>query len=407
MKEPYVSYKATLEKLVRLINKKYSLDNWVPIIYRDIRAEHADLAVYYRMADVAIISSVYDGMNLVAKEFVASQVDRKGVLLLSEFTGAAEELDGAIIVNPYDIEEFSDSIKKVLELSVREKTVRMNKLRRQVKEKDIYRWISDILSEMMLISTKKLQECCYLFDHVDRIPRNNIFLFLDYDGTLTPIADSPDQAVLSKKVRSMIVKLQETVPVAIISGRSIDDLKQRVGVENIIYAGNHGAEIWNGSEHIAGQVKPESKQALVKLIGELKKALASVQGIIIEDKGITASIHYRKVKIQDIGMLFDIFWSIADTYKNLFRVTAGKKVFEIRPRGIWNKGDAVKWILKNFGKKKTPIYIGDDTTDEDAFRIIKGKGIGVCVGRSPEADYYLENQEEVKMFLQWMGNLQV
>lgn len=407
MKEPYVSYKARVEGLIRKINKKYSLENWNPIIYRDIKAEHADLAVYYRMADVAIISSVYDGMNLVAKEFVASQIDRKGVLLLSEFAGAAEELEGAILVNPYDIEEFSDCIKKALELPVKEKTCRMKTLQRQVKEKDIYRWISDVLSEIMLISSKKLQGCCYFFDYIDRIPRSNLFLFLDYDGTVTPIVDSPDKAILSKGMRSLIIKLKEIIPVAIVSGRSLNDIKQRVNIEKMIYAGNHGAEIWDGNKLVVGQQLSDSKQVLEKIIKELKEALSSVQGVMVEDKGITASIHYRKVNTQNICRLFDIFWSIADSYKGLFRIISGKKVFEIRPHGIWNKGDAVKWIWKNFGRKRVPLYVGDDATDEDAFKVIKGKGIGICIGRNPETDYYLESQEEVKRLLQWIGNFQV
>lgn len=406
MKEPYISYKARVEGLIRKINKKYSLENWNPIIYRDIKAEHKDLVVYYRMADIAIISSIYDGMNLVAKEFVASQIDKKGVLLLSEFAGAAEELEGAVLVNPYDIEEFSNCIKMALEAPVEEKTSRMKTLQRQVKEKDIYKWISDVLSEIMLTSSMKSQECCYLFDHIERIPKNNIFLFLDYDGTVTPIVDSPDKAILSEEMRSLIIRLKEIIPVAIVSGRTLHDIKQRVNIEKMIYAGNHGAEIWDGNKLVVGQQLSDSKKALKKIIRELKEALSCVQGVMVEDKGVTVSIHFRMVNTQNLGRLFDIFWSIADSYKGLFRITSGKKVFEIRPYGIWNKGDAVKWIWKNFGKKRFPIYVGDDTTDEDAFKVIKGKGIGICVGRSPEADYYLETQEEVRMLLQWIGNFQ-
>lgn len=406
MKEPYISYKARVEGLIRKINKKYSLENWNPIIYRDIKAEHKDLVVYYRMADIAIISSIYDGMNLVAKEFVASQIDKKGVLLLSEFAGAAEELEGAVLVNPYDIEEFSNCIKMALEAPVEEKTSRMKTLQKQVKEKDIYKWISDVLSEIMLTSSMKSQECCYLFDHIERIPKNNIFLFLDYDGTVTPIVDSPDKAILSEEMRSLIIRLKEIIPVAIVSGRTLHDIKQRVNIEKMIYAGNHGAEIWDGNKLVVGQQLSDSKKALKKIIRELKEALSCVQGVMVEDKGVTASIHFRMVNTQNLGRLFDIFWSIADSYKGLFRITSGKKVFEIRPYGIWNKGDAVKWIWKNFGKKRFPIYVGDDTTDEDAFKVIKGKGIGICVGRSPEADYYLETQEEVRMLLQWIGNFQ-
>ncbi len=404
MQEPYISYKAKVEGLVKKINKKYSLEGWKPIIYRDTKTEHKDLAAYYRMADIAIISSIYDGMNLVAKEYVASQVEGKGALLLSEFAGAAEELEGAILVNPYDVEEFSNSIKKVLSLSERGKMCRMKTLRRQVKEKDIYKWIRDILKEIAMLHSRKHKECCYVFDYIDEIPRDNIFLFLDYDGTLTPIVDSPDKAVLSEDIRSLILKLNEIIPIVIISGRTLDDIKERVKIKEMIYAGNHGAEIWDGKKLVVSPDLGDNKNILRKIIKELKNALSSVQGVIIEDKDITVSIHYRMVANRNTCRLFDTFWSIVDSYKGLFRITSGKKVFEIRPYGIWNKGDAVKWIWKNFGKKRVPIYIGDDITDEDAFRVIKGKGIGISIGMSNETDYYLKTQEEIKKFLQLLGN---
>jgi trehalose 6-phosphate phosphatase len=132
-------------------------------------------------------------------------------------------------------------------------------------------------------------------------------------------------------------------------------------------------------------------------------ALSSIEGVIVEDKGITASIHYRMVDSSDICRMYNIFWSIADSYKNLFMITSGKKVFEIRPLGIWNKGDAVKWIWKHFDGNRIPFYIGDDLTDEDAFKVIRGKGIGISIGKSDETDYYLKTQEEVKKLLQWLG----
>jgi alpha,alpha-trehalose-phosphate synthase [UDP-forming]/trehalose-phosphatase len=400
MKEPYTTYKLTVETLIRKINKKYAMENWNPIVYRDIKAEHEDLVAYYRMADVGIISSVYDGMNLVAKEFVASQVDKKGVLLLSEFAGASEELEGAILVNPYDIEEFSNCIKKALELPVKEKNCRITVLRKQVKEKDIYRWIYDVLREI----TTPFSHSSYVLDNLEKIPQNDIFLFLDYDGTITPIVDSPDKAILSEHMRNLLVRLQKKIPVAIVSGRSLSDIKKRVNIENIFYAGNHGAEIWNGKKLLIGQQLSENKKVFSQIISDLKDSLSSVKGILVEDKGITASIHYRMVESSDICKVFDIIWSTADAYRGLFKITSGKKVFEIRPHGVWNKGDAVSWICQYYGKKILPVYVGDDTTDEDAFSVIKGKGIGISVGRSLKSDFFLKSQPEVKKFLQWIEN---
>jgi trehalose 6-phosphate synthase/phosphatase len=405
MKEPYVSYKARVEGIVRKINRKYGSKNWNPIIFRDVKAEHEDLAVFYRLADVAIISSVYDGMNLVAKEFVSSNVDRKGVLLLSEFAGAAEELEGAILVNPYDIEEFSDCIKNVLELSSRDKRSRMRTLRRQVKEKDIYSWIADILLEIIILSPQRKRGSRYLFDNVERLPKKNIFLFLDYDGTLTPIVGTPEKAVLSKEMRSLIIKLNSILPVAIISGRSIHEIVRMVDIQDMIYAGNHGAEIWEGNKLILGKQLSDTKKVLKKVIRQLRNELSVEDGVVVEDKGITASIHYRLVNPRKTGRVFENFWSIVSRYEDIFRITSGKKVLEIRPHGIWNKGDAVKWIWKKFGKGTVPIYVGDDTTDEDAFTAIKGKGLGICIGKNIEADYYLKSQREIRRLLKLLGNL--
>ncbi len=405
-KEPYVSYRKNVEGLVKKINLKYSLEGWNPVVYRGTKSEHQDLAAYYRMSDMAIISSTYDGMNLVAKEFIAAQTDNKGVLLLSKFTGAAEELEGAILVNPYDTEDFSDSIKKVLDLDKDEIGCRINNMRRQVKERDIYRWIADFLEEAVLLQTQHIKKCRYILECCEEVSRNNIFLFLDYDGTLTPIVASPDQAVLSDDMFSLIVKLKERFPVAIISGRSLSNIMDIVTIKDMMYAGNHGAEIWDGKELIMmGDQLSDSKQTLKEIIAELRAAFLPVHGVIVEDKGITASIHFRMVAQQDLCKMFDLFWSITDSYKGLFRITSGKKVFEIRPRGIWNKGDAVTWMWNKFGKTRTPVYIGDDVTDEDAYKAIKGKGIGISVGHNNKADYHLKTQEEVRELLLFLGGL--
>jgi len=279
-------------------------------------------------------------------------------------------------------------------------------LRRQVKEKDIYRWISDFLYEMALMHTRQTRKSRNIFDIKD-IPRENIFLFLDYDGTLTPIVDSPDKAVISGDMLSLIVKLKEVMPAAIVTGRSLDNIMNIFNIENMIYAGNHGAEIWIGDKLVMREHMSDKRQVLEKILEDLRKALSGINGVLIEDKGITASIHFRMVDSGDIYKMLYIFWSIADGYKNSFNITSGKKVFEIRPCGIWNKGDAVQWIWKTLDEKRVPIYIGDDVTDEDAFKVIREKGLGISIGKSDEADYYIDSQGEVKKLLQWIGGFQM
>lgn len=403
MREPYISYKKVVEDMVSKINRKYSTGNWKPIIYIDTKVEHKDLVSYYRAADVAIISSVYDGMNLVAKEYVASKPEEKGVLILSEFAGASEELEGSILVNPYDIEQFAECIKTALKMPEKEKVSRMAALRRLVSENNIHKWIIDILNEIAAIAAVKNRRCCYLFDNMDEVKKRvfnkDIFMFFDYDGTLTPIVEAPYKAVISDEMRSLIIKLKEHVPVAVISGRALKDIKGRVGIEDIIYAGNHGAEIWDGRKTIISQESEESRHLLEEVLEKLKKETSYIKGVLIEDKGITASLHFRNVNVRQVGDIFRIIEKFSKEYGENYRFITGKKVFEIRPVNIWNKGDAVLWIVENMGKHRFPVYIGDDITDEDAYRILKNRGLSISIGGSANADYYIQNQEEVKDFI--------
>jgi trehalose 6-phosphate synthase/phosphatase len=403
MKEPYLSYKKTVEELVEKINNRFSRDHWTPIIYIDSKIDHKDLVAYYRLANVGIISSIYDGMNLVAKEFVASQVDEKGVLILSELAGAAEELDGAVLVNPYDTENFSDSINVALRLPGEEKSNRMKTLRRQIRDNDIYKWILDILYAVAAISSIKSKQCKYFFDNLEEvksiIAEKNAFLFLDYDGTLTPIVESPEKAFMSDEMRNILLKLKEKYTTAVISGRAIDNIKKLVSIEDIIYAGNHGSEIWGGDQVFLSQDFSEVSAQLRDLMTILEDKLSHIPGVLIEDKGITASIHFRQVWAKDLGELFSIFWDTTKRFEDMFRITSGKKVFEIRPLNAWNKGHAVEWIMDRFGNDSIPVYLGDDTTDEDAFRVVRGKGLSIGVGDNLEADYYIKNQDEVQRLL--------
>jgi alpha,alpha-trehalose-phosphate synthase [UDP-forming]/trehalose-phosphatase len=406
MKEPYISYKKSVEDLVARINERYSIGSWKPIIYIDTKIEHKELAAYYKMADFSIISSVYDGMNLVAKEYIASKTDEKGVLILSEFAGASEELEGSILVNPYDIEEFSECIKTALKMPDKEKVSRMAALRRQVSENNIHKWILDILNEIAAVSAVNSERCCYLFDSMDEVKKKafhkDVFMFLDYDGTLTPIVGTPDKAVISDEMRSLMIKLKDIIPVAVISGRALKDVKSRVGIDDIVYAGNHGAEIWDGKNEIISQGSEGNRRLLEEVLEKLKKETSHIKGVLIEDKGITASLHFRNVNVPQVGDVFGIFEKTAKEYEDNFRFIIGKKVFEIRPVNMWNKGDAVSWIIENMGRRRFPVYIGDDTTDEDAYGVLKNKGLSVSIGGSVNADYYIQNQGEVKDFLEML-----
>ncbi|MDD4900053.1 MAG: trehalose-phosphatase [Candidatus Omnitrophica bacterium] len=236
-----------------------------------------------------------------------------------------------------------------------------------------------------------------------------LFLF-DYDGTLAPIAPTPQEVVLPEETKIILRKLSAMpdCKIGIVSGRSLKDLKKAIGIQGIIYAGNHGFEIEGPKLKFESQVSPQFKAGLRKIARDLSSKLKGVEGVLIEDKGVTLSIHYRLVRGKDMP-LFEKIISEATAFcvKNgKIKVERGKKVYEIKPPVQWDKGKAALWLLASqkfaIGEDKViSVYIGDDKTDEDAFRALKGKGITILVGGAdrPVADYYLKDAEEVAKFL--------
>lgn len=240
----------------------------------------------------------------------------------------------------------------------------------------------------------------------------DIILFLDYDGTLTPIAKTPARAVLSEENKELIEKLvgMPRLQVVVVSGRRLDDVKQMVGVEGVIYIGNHGWEVAETFMQFENLIPLEFYSTMERIKGELDKQLSVIPGAFVEDKGLTLSVHYRLAR--DKGFLVRrIVERICLPYKRqgMIKFLTGKKVLEIRPPVDWDKGKAVQWIIKRQEILKgnvhvLPIYIGDDSTDEDAFKVLKNKGITVLVGKSKfsSADYTLTGPHQVTEFLKNM-----
>lgn len=244
------------------------------------------------------------------------------------------------------------------------------------------------------------------------LSRKFIFLFLDYDGTLVPIVDIPNQAVLSSETRELLKKLRDSArcKIAIISGRKLEDVKDRVGLEGVIYAGNHGLEIEGPKIKFKSPVSSGYLRLLQRIKGDLKRKISSFSGAFIEDKGLTLSLHYRQADEKDIPQLKTIFHEtiICHLVKDDLRIKPGKKVLEIMPSVNWDKGKVALWLLarQRFALKDNagviPLYIGDDVTDDDAFRVFKDKGITVLVGdpfEDSRAKYYVKNTDEVSRLL--------
>jgi trehalose 6-phosphate phosphatase len=241
-----------------------------------------------------------------------------------------------------------------------------------------------------------------------------VLLFLDYDGTLTPIAASPLQAVMSLENKELIEHLVK-VPVfkvVIISGRMLANVKQMVGIEGVIYVGNHGWEIEGSSIHFESLIPVQFSSMMAKIKYELITQLSDIQGVFVEDKGVTLSVHYRLAGRDKEFLVRRIFEHICMPYRrqNEIKIYEGKKVLELRPPIEWDKGKAALWLLRKhevlYGRGNVlPVYIGDDSTDEDAFEALKDKGITALVGspkRFSAAQYYLPQPQEVTELLKYM-----
>jgi trehalose 6-phosphate phosphatase len=240
----------------------------------------------------------------------------------------------------------------------------------------------------------------------------HVMLFSDFDGTLCPIVARPELAETPEETRRWLILLagNPRVDVAIISGRALPDLKARVGIEGLTYAGNHGLEIMGPSVTFVHPVAEETKPVMGRLYRDLSRALQPFAGVIMEDKGLTLSIHYRlldKAKVGQFKDLFNRFMEEAGVAGGIL-VTAGKMVYEIRPAVEWNKGQALRMLVEAGAKPNRPdpltMFLGDDWTDEDGFRAVKRTGgVSVFVGERVDdrsAKYFLKSPGEVAVLLE-------
>lgn len=246
----------------------------------------------------------------------------------------------------------------------------------------------------------------------ERLKEKKLAIFFDYDGTLTPIVDDPAQATLDDTMRDMLAQLAQHYTVSIISGRGLNDLRQRVRLDSVFYAGSHGFEIAGpGSESKELQKGKEFLPDLDQAEEDLRRALKTIEGCTLERKTFAIAIHYRQVANSQIDQVEQVVDQVIEQHPDRLRKSSGKKVFQVQPKTDWNKGHAVLWLLDKLkldGPGVVPLYIGDDVTDEDAFQVLQEWGVGIVVGndnRATAAYYRLAGPAQVKDFLQGLIHL--
>ncbi|NNL84839.1 MAG: trehalose-phosphatase, partial [Myxococcales bacterium] len=408
----YRSLKREIDEMVGRVNGRFATASWSPIryLYRSMSRER--LAALYRDAAVALVTPLRDGMNLVAKEYVACQVNDPGVLVLSKLAGAAATMREALLVNPYNIDETAEAIHRALSMDEGERASRMRGLRRRERRDDVEAWVTKFLAQAK-IDTEQLQP---VTDEeiegwlADFIRGYRLILFLDYDGTLTPLVDHPSKARLSSATRETLrgcIRRDDT-EVAIVSGRSLKDVRGMVGETDAIYAGNHGLEI-EGPGLASFQ-----HEDLVHYRGrshELAQALSTLEtaGAWTEPKGPTLTFHVRQVAGEARAELLTKARAIMTGFG--YQPREAHDALEARPPIGWDKGRAVLHILRErFGpawsEQIRAVYIGDDQTDEDAFRFLSGLAMTFRVGSSETvtaARHLLPNPDSVRSLLSWVA----
>lgn len=399
----YNERKKLIEERVGRINGKYSSLEWQPIIYRYSNLSFEDLCALYQSADVGLITPIRDGMNLVAKEFVASQQD-KGVLILSELAGAANEMGEAILVNPMDKEEVAQSIYAALTMPAEAQKQKIQMLQKRLRDYSVAHWVNDFLKQLDEAKEHQLTQRTKhatpsIVEEITNRFRNSTrrHLFLDYDGTLVPFSKHPKLAIPNAELISLLYEIarDEKTHVTIISGRDSETLEGWFDDLPVNLVAEHGATIrlkngaWKHQREVDQSWKP-----IIRPTMELYTQRSP--GSFLEEKTHTIAWHYRNV-LPELGFIRSR--ELLDNLHHLVRNTPlqvidGNKVIEVRISGV-DKGSVAKQFL-NDEDYDFIMAVGDDKTDEDMFKALADKAVTVKIGPGHTAAHYnLSNQTEV------------
>lgn len=406
----YNERKRMIEEEIGRINGRYSTLSWQPVIYRYNQLSFHELVAMYHAAHIGLITPLRDGMNLVAKEYVASRKDQ-GVLILSELAGAASELGEALLVNPLDPEDVSRAILEALDMPLEIQREKLTVLQNRLKEYSVNHWIADFLKQLNETkSVQALQEAKHVSNHVEShildtfaVSKKRLLLF-DYDGTLVAFSKHPRLAVPNEAVMKLLEKVSQDpdTEVAVISGRDRDSLNLWFGHLPIHIICEHGAEVRLRNAEWKYAVDPDASWKAV-FMPILEVYTQRSPGSFIEDKKHTLVWHYRNV---ETGLGFTRSRELLDNLHHLIRNTRlnvidGNRVIEIRKTGT-DKGSAARQLVER-SKYDFILALGDDKTDEDMFQQLPDNAFTIKIGSGQTAArYFISRQAEVIRLLEKM-----
>lgn len=405
--ERYQSLKDEIDKLVGSINGRFSRPDWTPLTYLFQSFGFPTLTALYRQADVALITPLRDGMNLIAKEYVAARGEHAGVLVLSEMAGAAQELVEAVLVNPNDIPGMARAIGAALQMPLEEQRARMLRMQARLKRYDVFRWVDDFIaalasweSEQRRLDIRPLgaeaeSELLAAWRGADRR-----LLLTDYDGTLSGFHAMPELARPTDEVRTLLRRLSGIAEVVVISGRDRSTLQNWLGDIPLSLIAEHGAATrptgaeWQETSALRTDWK-ESVRAL------MEGAVDRTPGSFIEEKEYSLVWHFRsadleRARSQEKELLDTLTAMTANLEVQIMR---GNRILEARVPGV-NKGAAALRCLAA-GRYDFVLAIGDDFTDEDMFAALPAECWTIRVGlQATRARFNLNDQPQVLHLLE-------
>lgn len=409
----YKALKEEVDLLVGRINGNFGMLNWTPIHYFYRSFDLESLSAFYRMAHVALVTPMRDGMNLVCKEYIASKLDKTGVLILSEMAGASKELSDAILINPNNTEQVVEAIYKALTMPEEEQIMHISIMQDTLKRYNIHHWVKMFMDRLHFVlelqqsmATKKLDEQTGKGIKEQYDLAHTRMLFLDYDGTLTGFQPEPQMAKPDKTLIQMLLNLtsDDKNRVVIISGRDKETLDSWLGHLPLDIIAEHGVWLkergtrWQTIAKLKSSWKSEFRPVLDAYVNR-------TPGSFIEEKDHSLVWHFRKVET-GLGELrsreLTSHLKYLSTGKNL-QVLEGDMVVEVKNADV-NKGSAAQKWLDTFDHEFT-LALGDDWTDEDTFKAMPSDAVTIKVGNSSSvAKFNVPSFKEARAFLKTLSD---
>ncbi len=412
--ERYKELKEEIDELTGRINGQFGRLSWTPVHYFYRSFPLPALSAFYRMADVALVTPMRDGMNLVAKEYIASKLDKRGALVLSEMAGASKELLDSILINPNDLNQMVEALKTALNMPAEEQEHRIGNMQASLKKYNIHHWVKIFMERLHYIKEKQKRLSTQLLDDqiIDDISERYMnagrrLIFADYDGTLSPHTDDPSTAGPDKELLQTLKILAKDPAnrIVIISSRDKTTLQNWLGHLPIDLVAEHG--VWlkeaDGEFHTIDKIENRWKYEIRPI---LEDYVGRTPGSFLEEKDYSLVWHYRRVEtgLGELRMR-ELTSHMKYLAPNMnLQVLDGDNIVEVKSLEV-NKGKAASRWIEKFSNADFIVTFGDDWTDEDTFKAMPEHAITIKVGSAPSiAEYRIQTYKDVRKFLRTLAN---